>query len=316
MSAQQPSQGILIIGRDADELARLVRRQLPDADLGLAGNAEEAVADYGGQRILLGSPLAIARALPRLPTVDWVQSTWAGVTPLIELGRRDYVLTGIKGVFGPQMAEYVAGYLLAHELRIIRRHEAQRAHRWWQGTSGSVLGKRVGIMGTGSIGADIAQRCAGLGMTVTGLSRSGVAVAGFERVFPVADIEAFLSGLDYLVSVLPDTPQTGGLLDGRTLSLLPSHACFINVGRANVVDDDALVAALRDGRLGGAVLDVFDEEPIPADSHLWDTPNLVVTAHMAAVSHPELIVPIFLENYVRFAAGRELTNVIDFDRGY
>ena len=116
--------------------------------------------------------------------------------------------------------------------------------------------------------------------------------------------------------MLPDTPQTDNLLDAEALSLLPSHACFVNVGRANVVDDDALVAALRAGKLGGAVLDVFEEEPIPQDSPLWDTPNLLVTAHMAAVSHPELIVPIFLDNYRRYRAGSKLTNVIDFDLGY
>ena len=101
-----------------------------------------------------------------------------------------------------------------------------------------------------------------------------------------------------------------------TLALLPAHACFVNVGRANVVDDLALMAALDSGKLGGAVLDVFDEEPVPGDSPLWDTPNLIVTAHMAAVSHPELIVPIFLENYGRFTAGQELLNVIDFEQGY
>jgi phosphoglycerate dehydrogenase-like enzyme len=153
-------------------------------------------------------------------------------------------------------------------------------------------------------------------MTVTGLSRSGSRATGFGQVFPVARIDEFLPGLDYLVAVLPDTPQTDNLLNAETLSLLPSHACFFNVGRANIVDDTALVSALSDGRLGGAVLDVFDEEPIPDSSPLWDTPNLLVTAHMAAVSHPELIVPIFLDNYRRYRAGSKLVNIVDFDRGY
>lgn len=316
MSKHDAAGSVLVIGDDAAELARLVREGEPGADLTLAGDADEAVAAYSGQRILFGSPLAVSRALPAMPSVAWVQSTWAGVTPLIELGPRNYVLTGIKGVFGRQMAEYVAGYLLAHELRIIQRYEEQRARRWWEAVSGSVRGKNIGIMGAGSIGADIAKLCAGLGMTVTGLSRSGSAVAGFEKVYPVPDIEEFLPGLDYLVTVLPDTPQTSNLLNDKTLALLPAHACFVNVGRANVVDDSALLAALHSGRLGGAVLDVFDEEPIPADSPLWDTPNLIITAHMAAVSHAELIVPVFLENYARFKAGQDLLNVIDFEQGY
>ena len=316
MSGNSSSLPILIIGHDADALATLVRESEPDADLALAGNAREALEVYAGQRVLFGSPLAIAEALPQMPAVDWVQSTWAGVTPLIALERRDYVLTGIKGAFGQQMAEYVAGYLLARELRILQRYEEQRARHWWEGVSGSVSGKRIGIMGTGSIGAAIAALCAGLGMEVTGLSRSGSPATGFEQVFPVARINEFLPGLDYLVAVLPDTPQTDGLLNAETLSLLPSHACFINVGRANIVDDTALVSALRDGRLGGAVLDVFDEEPIPDASPLWDTPNLLVTAHMAAVSHPEIIVPIFLDNYRRYCSGSTLNSVVDFDLGY
>jgi phosphoglycerate dehydrogenase-like enzyme len=316
VSRQDSSPAVLIVGHDADALARQVSRDEPGIDLALAGNAEEAVAHYSGQRVLFGSPQAIAEALPRMPGVAWVQSTWAGVTPLIELDRRDYVLTGIKGVFGPQMAEYVGGYVLARELRVVQRYEAQRARRWWEGVSGSAHGKRLGIMGTGSIGADIAGYCAGLGMQVTGLSRSGSPVDGFERVYPVSGIAEFLADADYLVSVLPDTPQTDNLLDADTLALLPPGACFINVGRSNVVDDGALIAALRDRKLAGAVLDVFDQEPIPGDSPLWDAPNLLVTAHMAAVSHPELIVPIFLDNYRRFCAGSGLVNVVDFDRGY
>ncbi len=316
MSREDATPSVLIIGSDAEALAKIVVEGQPDANLALAGDASQAIDAYAGQRILFGSPLAIAEALPNMPAVDWVQSTWAGVTPLISLERRDYVLTGIKGVFGRQMAEYVAGYLLAHELRIVQRYEEQKARRWWEGVSGSVSGKRLGIMGAGSIGADIARLCTGLGMTVTGLSRSGSAVPGFERVLPVARIAEFLSGLDYLVAVLPDTPDTDNLLSAETLSLLPAHALFVNVGRSNVVDDSALVAALRDGKLGGAVLDVFDEEPIPDNSPLWAAPNLLVTAHMAAVSHPDLIVPIFLDNYRRYCAGSTLVNVIDFDLGY
>ena len=121
---------------------------------------------------------------------------------------------------------------------------------------------------------------------------------------------------DAVAPVLPDTPQTDRLLGADALASLPSHACFINVGRANVVDTAALLAALRAGRLASAVLDVFDEEPVPGDSPLWDAPNLLITAHMAAVSHADLVVPVFLDNLARFGAGRDLVNVIDFGRGY
>jgi phosphoglycerate dehydrogenase-like enzyme len=135
-------------------------------------------------------------------------------------------------------------------------------------------------------------------------------------VFKVDELHAFLHGLDYLVSVLPHTSDTDALLNQFALTQLPAHAYFINVGRSNVVDDEALVSALANGSLAGAVLDVFDVEPVPQDSPLWDAPNLLITGHIAAISHPDLIAPIFLENYKHFVSGQPLQNVISFDNGY
>jgi len=308
---------VLILGDDSAELGGLIAA---NAELSIpvtvCRDAADATAAYKDQSILLGDPVSIAHILADMPTVKWVQSTWAGVTPLLEIERRDYVLTGIKDVFGPQMSEYVLGYMLAHELRITERLTEQRSHQWCESASGTLLGKKIGVMGTGSIGEAIASRAHRNGMVVTGLSRSGRPNSTFEDVYTTADMAGFLSELDYLVSVLPDTPETDNLLDEASLAHLSSHACFINVGRANVVDDDALIQALNSNALGGAVLDVFDEEPVPEDSPLWDTPNLLMTPHIAAISHPELIVPIFLQNYERFITGRTLMNLIDFEHGY
>jgi phosphoglycerate dehydrogenase-like enzyme len=312
--AANPS--VIIISEDARELARLINQGAPSIDITTAAEAGDALTAYAAQPVLLGSPDHIAEVLPDMPDVQWVQSTWAGVTPLIQLEKHDYVLTGVKGVFGPQMSEYVIGHLFAHELRILRRHDEQRRHNWWPGISGELAGKQLGILGAGSIGRAIASKARAVGLTVLGLSRSGAEVPEFHSVYPATHLADFLENLDYLVSVLPDTPATDNLLDAETLALLPAHAVFVNVGRANVVDDLALVEALGNGTLAGAVLDVFDEEPVPEGSPLWDAPNLLMTAHMAAVSRPDLIAPIFLENYRRFVAGRDLINTIDFERGY
>jgi phosphoglycerate dehydrogenase-like enzyme len=251
-----------------------------------------------------------------MPTIDWVQSSWAGVTPLIEIDRRDYVLTGVKDVFGPQMAEYVIGYLLAHELKIIKRMQEQQQHNWFKELSGTIQGKRLGIMGTGSIGQHIAKTASYFDMTVTGLSRSGTPRPGFEKVMQTNQLHDFLEQIDYLVSILPNTPDTDNLLDAEALIKLPAHACFINIGRSNVVDDQALIDALKNQQLAGAALDVFDEEPIPTDSPLWDTPNLCITAHIAAVSYHSLIVPIFIDNYRRYTNKQALKYVVDFEAGY
>jgi len=307
----------LIVTAAADEFAaEIVRVANFPIPVKTCTSAEQALAAYRDESVVFGNPGMIADILPTMPTVDWVQSSWAGVTPLMTLACHDYVLTGIKDVFGPQMSEYVIGYLLAHELKILQRMHEQGQRNWFNHCSGALAGKRLGIMGTGSIGQHIAQSASKFGVKVTGLSRSAAAAPGFEKVLPVARLHDFLKEIDYLAATLPQTAATDKLLDATALANLPAHAYFVNVGRSNVVDDDALIDALKNGRLAGAALDVFDKEPVPCDSPLWDAPNLSVTAHIAAISHPSLIVPIFIDNYQRYTRGHPLRYVIDFAAGY
>jgi len=307
----------LLLTSDADKFAEEIKR-LADFPLciSVCKSPAQALEVYAGQAVVFGEPAMIAAVLEKTPEVEWVQSTWAGVTPLVSCKRRDYVLTGVKGIFGPQMSEYVLGYLLAHELKFVERMRAQRERDWAAIPSGVLQGKRLGVMGTGSIGQHLARTAASFGVSVTGLSRSGVAAPNFETVRPVDQLYEFLEGIDYLVSTLPQTDATDSLLDAAALAKLPRHAYFINVGRSNVIDDAALIDALRDGGIAGAALDVFDEEPLPHDSPLWDTPNLSVTPHIAAISHPALITPIFIDNFRRYLRGHALQYVVDFDAGY
>ncbi len=312
-----PMPTCLIVTATAQEYAEELTR-LADFPITFkaCSSAKQALREYTDESILFGRPDIIAELLPSMPTVDWVQSTWAGVTPLIVAKRRDYVLTGVKDVFGPQISEYVIGYLLAHQLRVLERMQEQQQHNWFIGLSGTLEGKRLGIMGTGSIGQHIAKTAISLDMTVAGFSRSGTSQPGFDTVMQADRLHEFLEAIDYLVAILPNTPDTDNLLDAAALKKLPKHAYFINIGRSNVVDDDALIDALRNNRLAGAALDVFDEEPIPQDSPLWDTPNLTITAHVAAVSYPSIIVPIFVDNYRRYLKQQPLNYVVDFAAGY
>jgi phosphoglycerate dehydrogenase-like enzyme len=307
----------LLVTATAEEYSEEINR-LADSPIPFKActSAEQALAAYSDESILFGRPDLIAEILPEMPTIDWVQSTWAGVTPLIDAERRDYTLTGVKDVFGPQMSEYVIGYLLAHELRVLERMQKQKEHNWFKGLSGSLEGKHLGVMGTGSIGQHIAKTAGFFDMTVTGLSRSGSPQPGFDNIMQASQLHEFLEALDYLIGILPNTPGTDKLLDVEALKKLPQHAYFINIGRSNVVDDSALIDALTKKELAGATLDVFDEEPIPEDSPLWDTPNLTITAHVAAVSYPSIIVPIFVDNYRRYTNKKPLKYVVDFDAGY
>lgn len=297
----------------AEETARLSNGKIT---VTACKTANEALDRYDGETVLFGNPQQISEILPQLPNVDWVQSSWAGITPLLNIERRDYTLTGVKDVFGPQMSEYVFGYLLAHELKILERKQQQEQGNWFGVESGVLEGKTLGILGTGSIGKHIATTARAFSMKSAGFNRSGTSVAEFDSIYKLQDLEHFLVESDHIVSTLPDTPGTQHLLNKDTIGLLSKSTYFVNVGRSSVVDDEALIDALTRGALGGAALDVFDNEPIPKDSPLWKTPNLSITAHIAAISHPLLIVPIFVENFAKYKAGQPLNHIVDFNAGY
>jgi len=303
---------VLIVSEECDAYTRL----LADLPVAAVCDAAAAAEAYAGQEVVLGEPDLVAPALPAMRGVRWVQSTWAGVKPLLDAARGGLIVTGVKEVFGPQMADYAIGYMLALELDVLGRHERQRARQWDTRDTGGLEGKSLGVMGTGSIGAHIARKAVCLGMRVTGYSRAGRAVEPFAAVYPGPDLQAFLAGLDFLVAALPDTPETTDLLDASAFEAMPDHCCLINVGRGNVVDEAALSSALGKGQLGAAVLDVFKQEPLPADHPFWSAPNLLLTAHVAARSYPEDIAGIFRANYRRYLVGAPLEYVVDPARGY
>jgi phosphoglycerate dehydrogenase-like enzyme len=309
---------VLILTKHPDEYARLVAAAaLPDLAVVATADVGRGLARAAHAGILLGDPTRVREALPRMRALRWVQLTWAGVEPMLDPAlRRDYVLTNIRGVFGPLMSEYVFGYLLAHERKILARHEATRAGRWDATLPGTLQRKTLGLVGVGSIGARLAATAKHFGMTVHGYTRSSRECPDVDRYFHGAEKAAFAGTLDYLVAVLPNTAGTRRVIDAEMLGALPAHAVVVNAGRGDTLDDVALVEALTAGRLAGAVLDVFPEEPLPADDVLWRTPNVHITCHTAAPSFPADIVGVFADNYRRFHAGQPLRYVVDFERGY
>jgi len=308
---------VMIITHDADEYVPCLQ-DLAEAGVAFtpSATAEAALAAYSGQKIILGEPDLVAAVLDKMPDIRWVQSSWAGITPLLTAGRTDYLLTGVKDTFGKQMAEFVLGYLLANELKIFERLGRQASRSWWDEPSGTLQGKTIGIMGTGSIGSYIAGSAKNFGVRLTGFSRGGAPVEGFDKVYAANQLHNFLAEPDYVVCVLPDTPGTRHLLNAEAFQRMKNHCCLVNVGRGTVVDELALAQALMNGELAGAVLDVFQQEPLPQDSSLWSAPGLVVTGHVAAISRPADIADIFRENYRRYCAGEALEYLIDFERGY
>ena len=309
---------LLILSRHADAYERLVQAaQLSDLTITTATKAAELPAGAAACSLILGEPSLIAGVIGDLPNVTWVQSTWAGVEPLLNPSlRRDYALTNARGVFGDLMSEYVFGYILVRERRVLEKYAAQQQRTWDPAPPGTLRGKQMGLLGVGSIGAALARTAKHFGMRVKGYTRGSEGCADVDIYFHGSDRSAFAADLDYLVCILPNTNETKHLVDRALLDALPARAVFINPGRGSVVDETALAEALQSGRLAGAVLDVFQQEPLPPDHVLWRTPNVIITSHTAALSAPEDIAPVFIDNYRRLASGAPLKHRVDFERGY
>jgi phosphoglycerate dehydrogenase-like enzyme len=309
---------LLILSKHADAYRALVERaRLPELAIVSGSRLTDLPATASHAEIALGEPSLIRDVLPRMAALQWVQSTWAGVEPLLDPSlRRDYTLTNARGVFGGLMSEYVFGYLIARERLIFDKRAAQQAGRWDPTPPGTLRGKQIGLLGVGSIGAALARTAKHFGMAVKGYTRASEDCADVDRYFHGDDLTPFATDLDYLVSVMPNTSATRHLVDATLLAALPARAVFVNPGRGTVVDEAALADALQSGRLAGAVLDVFQQEPLPADHVLWRTPNVIITSHTAALSVPADIAPVFIDNYRRWISGGGLQYQVDFERGY
>jgi len=300
---------LLLLSSETDEYRKLIAQaNLPNL---------EFVTDQADSEIILGEPRLLRDALPNLPKLKWMQSMYAGVESLMDPAlRRDYILTNARGVFGELMSEYIFGYLLAHEKKIFQRHQAQLNKKYDRFESGWLRGRTIGLLGVGSIGAHLAGMATNFGMTVHGFTRSSETSQNVDKYFHGDDILKFVEGLDYLVVVLPRTEGTNQIVNAELLNALPKHAILINVGRGNAIDEPALSEALTQGKITGAVLDVTAQEPLPEDHPFWTTPNLLLTFHTSAISYPDDITRLFIENYHLYIAGKPLKYQVDFERGY
>jgi phosphoglycerate dehydrogenase-like enzyme len=260
-------------------------------------------------------PTPLYRAAPRL---RWIQAMGAGVDWVLEAPLpRGVTLTRAPGIFGPWMAEYVVGRCLWVTQRMATYARAQRDRAWLDSVLPDRLrGKTVALVGVGDIGRTVARAVRGLGARVLGVNTGGRAVAGVDRVYPVQRLHAALAAADFVVLLVPLTASTRGMIGARELAVLKPTAWLINIARGAVVDESALVAALHARRIGGAVLDVFEREPLPPAHPLWHIENAVLTPHISGPSTVDEIAPIFNDNLRRFLQGRPLRHRVDPARGY
>lgn len=264
---------------------------------------------------------AVAGAWPESGGPGWVHIASAGVDRLMFPGLvdSDTVVTNSRGVFDEPIAEYVLGLVLAFAKDLHTTVRLQGQRRWRHRETERITGARALVVGTGPIGRAIGRRLSAAGLVVSGAGRTARdADPDLGVVHPMERLGEALAGADYVVLAAPLTPQTRGMIDAAALERMRPSARLVNVGRGGLVAEGDLVEALRAGRIAGAALDVFEDEPLPESSPLWDMPGVIVSPHMSGdvVGWRDELVRLFADNLGRYVSGRPLRNVVDKRLGY
>ncbi|WP_213574014.1 D-2-hydroxyacid dehydrogenase [Rhodococcus sp. USK13] len=264
---------------------------------------------------------AVPAAWHAADSLQWLHIAAAGVDPVMfpEARDSDVTITNSRGVFDGAIAEYVLAQILSFAKDLPGSLRLQQSHTWKHRESERIAGRTALIVGTGPIGRAVARLLRAAGMTVRGSGRRGhESDPDFGVVLPADDLPAQLADADYVVAVAPLTEQTRHMFCSETFAAMKPGARFVNVGRGELVRTDDLVEALRSGTIGGAALDVFDSEPLPADHPLWDMPNVSITPHNSGdfAGWRDALVTVFTDNFERWVAGHPLENVVDKQLGY
>ena len=257
------------------------------------------------------------------PRLRWVQATSAGIGGFLQrtgLAQAPIVFTTAAGVHGTPLAEFTLAALLHFVKDIPGLTRQQAARQWQRHATGQLAGRRVLLVGLGGIGRQVALLLSAAGVEVCGAGRAGhrYDVPGVRQYTDDTSLASALPQADALVLACPLTERTRGLIGATELALLPPGALVVNISRGPVIDEQALIGALRSGHLGGAALDVFETEPLPAASPLWELPNVLISPHSASTvaAENERLTELFIDNLRRWLAGSELRNVYDRTAGY
>lgn len=288
-----------------------------------AASEAEVPADFEDCEIIYGFGMDNAG---RNKNLKWLAVPSAGVDFLMKPGiiaNDECLITNSSGSYGVTIAEHIIAVSLMMMRKLDYAYRESLAGNWSSPQpQKSIKDSRILVLGTGDIGCCFARRAKAFEpLSITGVSRSGkCADASFGAVRRVDELDVLLPETDLLVMSLPDTPETRNILSRERLGLLPHDAYIVNVGRGSAIDEDALADALEEGRLAGAALDVFRNEPLPEDSRLWKTKNLLITPHIAGnltLEHTlDVNVEMFCDNLLRFGKGLPLNNLIDRAKGY
>lgn len=319
--------GILLVGfaEDyfSDEQKRAIREAAGELEVVYKGGAD-------GRLDEVEVALENRKLLPDLPNLRWFQQWGAGADWLMqhpELAKNDFVLTNVSGVHAVPISEHILAYLLAFARGLPRAVRNQAAVVWQRGADwpetapglSELAGKTMLLLGVGAIGERTAKLAKGLELRVVGVRRNPERAAGYvDEMVGLNGLHDALPDADFVVLTLPLTKDTHHLIGETELRAMKDTAVLVNIGRGGLIDEQALVRALQEGRIAGAGLDVFETEPLPETSPLWGMDNVIVTPHTAGDTphYDERALAIFLDNLRRYRAGEPLTHVVDKELGY
>lgn len=302
-------------------IAEAIRRGTTGLTVVEAGTADEVHATLGDAEILVTNPTKWSDAfLDHLHDGDWMQATSIGYAafPVAAFRERGVALTNASTLHDSVVSDHAFALALALSRNLGPLLDRQREHDWDRSVGSNMWGwngRRMTVLGLGNIGEAVARRGRAFGMDVRGVKRTPATYTGAlsrDRVHAPDALHDLLPETDLLVLTVPLTDSTRHVVDAEVFAALPDSAVLINVARGPVVDHDALAAALRDGSIGGAGLDVTDPEPLPQESPLWDRDDVIVTPHVGGRSEdfPDRFGRLFADNYDRWRAGRSLVNRI------
>lgn len=294
-------------------------QERPEAVAAAERTLKEALARA---EVLVTQPVVPADLLQLAPRLHWIQITATGVDRLLDSDIvRRVTVTSAAGSHAIPIAEYVIGVMVMFAMGWPRLFRDQLAHRWRPFRPAELYGKTVGIVGMGHIGTEVARLAMALGMRVIGTRRSVTSrtreSSGYE-LLPPTDLHDLLRESDFVVIATPLTKETYHLIGEAELRVMKNSAYLINIARGAIIDEPVLIRALQEQWIAGAGLDVFEQEPLPPDSPLWDLENVIISPHHSGFSDATLerAFDLFCENLRRYLAGEPLLNVVDPERGY
>jgi D-2-hydroxyacid dehydrogenase (NADP+) len=304
------SELILIYEPDSEVDARIygegVARAMPALEILATTKRSEVLAHAPLATVLIAKAQNVSSELvAAMPRIAWIQALTTGVDPLLALKLPPSVIvTSARGIHGPQMAELTILLMMSLSRDFPTMLENQREKRWLRWGQRLLAGKTLVIVGVGAIGEALAARCKPFGLKVVGIT-SRSSVDHFDELRPRAQLRDAVAAADFLVLLIPYSPETHHMIDASVLAAMKPTAYLVNVARGGVVDEIALIEALRTHQIAGAGLDVFAQEPLPETSPLWDLDNVIITPHIGGMSdiYAEQILPLLLHNLRAFAAG-------------